>query len=178
MNKKIFTVILSLILVVTMMPLSVFANTNSAKATNSKELKYYINEYAGNHHSGYKRIKSIKSRQTSNLGVSYDENARVINAGSSALTLGAMVASPVESQVDLKSGDTVNGKTVKTIVRLYIKGGAATPAPPIGPALGQHGVNIEKFCQQFNAETKDRAGQIIKTTVIVYTDKSFSIAYK
>ena len=64
-------------------------------------------------------------------------------------------------------------KKVKAIIKLYCPAGAANPAPPVGPALGQHGVNIMQFCKQFNARTQDKAGKIIPVIITVYRDKSF-----
>jgi large subunit ribosomal protein L11 len=59
-----------------------------------------------------------------------------------------------------------------------VKGGAANPAPPIGPALGAKGVNIMEFCKQFNARTQDKAGQVLPVIITVYTDKSFDFIIK
>jgi len=64
-------------------------------------------------------------------------------------------------------------KEIGAVVKLQIKGGAANPAPPIGPALGAKGVNIMEFCKQFNARTADKAGKVLPVTLTVYTDKSF-----
>ena len=69
-------------------------------------------------------------------------------------------------------------KEVKTKIKLQIPGGQANPAPPIGPALGQHGVNIMEFCKQFNERTKDRPGTILPVVLTVYKDKSFSFILK
>ena len=69
-------------------------------------------------------------------------------------------------------------KKVVAIVRLQIPAGQANPAPPIGPALGQQGVNIMEFCKQYNAATKDQAGLIIPVVISVYQDKSFSFITK
>jgi large subunit ribosomal protein L11 len=69
-------------------------------------------------------------------------------------------------------------KEVKTKIKLQIPGGQANPAPPIGPALGQHGVNIMEFCKQFNERTKDRPGTILPVVLSVYKDKSFSFILK
>ena len=63
-------------------------------------------------------------------------------------------------------------------IKLQIPGGQANPAPPVGPALGAQGVNIMQFCQQFNAETQDKAGTIIPVEITVYEDKSFSFVLK
>ena len=69
-------------------------------------------------------------------------------------------------------------KAIKTIVKLQIPGGAANPAPPIGPALGQHGVNIAQFCQQFNEATKDMVGSIIPAEINIYEDRTFDFKLK
>ena len=69
-------------------------------------------------------------------------------------------------------------KTLKTVVKLQIPGGRATPAPPIGPALGQAGVNIQQFCTQFNDRTKDMAGSIVPVVISVFDDKSFTFITK
>ena len=63
-------------------------------------------------------------------------------------------------------------------VKLQITGGAATPAPPVGPALGQQGVNIMEFCKAFNAKTKDSGGMIIPVVITVYSDRSFTFITK
>lgn len=70
------------------------------------------------------------------------------------------------------------GKPVESLIKLQIKAGQANPAPPIGPALGQHGLNIMDFCNQFNAATKDRMGLVLPVVISVYADKSFSFAVK
>ena len=69
-------------------------------------------------------------------------------------------------------------KKIKTFIKLQIAAGAANPAPPVGPALGQHGVNIMDFCKQFNARTQDKAGKILPVIITVYSDKSFSFIVK
>jgi len=69
-------------------------------------------------------------------------------------------------------------KKVKAIIRLQIPAGKATPAPPIGPALGQHGVNIMAFCKDYNERTASQEGFIIPAEITVYTDRSFSFATK
>jgi large subunit ribosomal protein L11 len=69
-------------------------------------------------------------------------------------------------------------KKVVTQVKLQCPAGQANPAPPVGPALGQHGVNIMEFCKQFNAATQKQAGLVIPCIVTVYADRSFSITYK
>lgn len=69
-------------------------------------------------------------------------------------------------------------KELSAIVKLQIKGGAANPSPPIGPALGAKGVNIMEFCKQFNARTQDSPGKILPVVINVYTDKSFDFVIK
>ena len=70
------------------------------------------------------------------------------------------------------------GKPVESLIKLQIKAGQANPAPPIGPALGQHGLSIMDFCNQFNAATKDRMGLVLPVVISVYADKSFSFVVK
>ena len=70
------------------------------------------------------------------------------------------------------------GKTIKTVIKLQIKGGQANPAPPVGPALGQHGLNIQEFCVKFNEATKDKMGQVIPVEITVYEDRSFDFVLK
>ena len=69
-------------------------------------------------------------------------------------------------------------KEVAGLIKLQIKGGAANPSPPVGPALGSKGVNIMEFCKQFNARTQDKAGKVIPVIITVYTDKSFEFVTK
>ncbi len=69
-------------------------------------------------------------------------------------------------------------KKVMTQIKLQIKAGVATPAPPVGPALGQHGVNIMEFCNTFNERTKDRIGLVIPVVITVFQDRSFSFITK
>ena len=69
-------------------------------------------------------------------------------------------------------------KEVTGFVKLQVKGGAANPAPPIGPALGSKGVNIMDFCKQFNARTQDKTGKILPVVITVYNDKSFDFVIK
>ena len=69
-------------------------------------------------------------------------------------------------------------KELSAIVKLQIKGGAANPSPPIGPALGAKGVNIMEFCKQFNARTQESAGKVLPVVINVYTDKSFDFVIK
>jgi len=69
-------------------------------------------------------------------------------------------------------------KEVAGLIKLQIRGGAANPSPPVGPALGAKGVNIMEFCKQFNARTQDRAGKVIPVVITVYSDKSFDFVTK
>lgn len=69
-------------------------------------------------------------------------------------------------------------KEVAGLIKLQIKGGAANPSPPVGPALGSKGVNIMDFCKQFNARTQDKAGKVIPVVITVYSDKSFDFVTK
>jgi len=69
-------------------------------------------------------------------------------------------------------------KEIKSLVKLQIPAGKANPAPPVGPALGQHGVNIMEFCKQFNDKTKGQEGAIIPVIITVYTDRSFTFIVK
>jgi large subunit ribosomal protein L11 len=69
-------------------------------------------------------------------------------------------------------------KEVSGLIKLQIKGGAANPAPPVGPALGSKGVNIMEFCKQFNARTQDQAGKVLPVIITVYKDKSFDFVVK
>ncbi len=69
-------------------------------------------------------------------------------------------------------------KKVIAVVKLQIPGGSATPAPPVGPALGQHGVNIMEFCKAFNAETKNLSGLVVPAVVTIYNDRSFTYVLK
>ncbi len=69
-------------------------------------------------------------------------------------------------------------KEIKGYLKLQVKGGAANPAPPIGPALGSKGLNIMEFCKQFNARTQDKAGQVCPVLITMYTDKSFDFVIK
>ena len=65
-------------------------------------------------------------------------------------------------------------KAVKAMVKLQCNAGNATPAPPVGPALGQHGINIMEFCKQFNARTQNQAGLVIPVVITIYSDRSFT----
>jgi len=69
-------------------------------------------------------------------------------------------------------------KEVSALVKLQVKGGAANPSPPVGPALGAKGVNIMEFCKQFNARTQDKAGKVLPVVITVYSDKSFDFIIK
>ena len=69
-------------------------------------------------------------------------------------------------------------KKVKTTIKLYCPAGAANPAPPVGPALGQHGVNIMDFCKQFNERTKGREGLTLPAVITIYEDRSFDFIVK
>lgn len=69
-------------------------------------------------------------------------------------------------------------KEVAGLIKLQIKGGAANPSPPVGPALGSKGVNIMEFCKQFNAKTQDKGGKILPVIITVYADKSFDFIIK
>ena len=69
-------------------------------------------------------------------------------------------------------------KEVAGLIKLQIRGGAANPSPPVGPALGSKGVNIMEFCKQFNARTQEKAGKVLPVVITVYTDKSFDFIVK
>ena len=69
-------------------------------------------------------------------------------------------------------------KQIETFIKLQIKGGAANPSPPVGPALGSKGVNIMEFCKQFNARTQYKAGKVLPVLITVYSDKSFDFVVK
>lgn len=69
-------------------------------------------------------------------------------------------------------------KEVAGLIKLQIKGGAANPSPPVGPALGAKGVNIMEFCKQFNARTQDKPGKVLPAVITVYSDKSFDFVIK
>ncbi len=69
-------------------------------------------------------------------------------------------------------------KEISGIIKLQIRGGAANPAPPVGPALGAKGVNIMEFCKQFNARTQEKQGKIVPVVITVYSDKSFEFIIK
>ncbi|MDY3942800.1 MAG: 50S ribosomal protein L11 [Alloprevotella sp.] len=69
-------------------------------------------------------------------------------------------------------------KEVAGLIKLQIKGGAANPSPPVGPALGSKGINIMDFCKQFNARTQEKAGKVLPVVITYYSDKSFSFVVK
>lgn len=69
-------------------------------------------------------------------------------------------------------------KKIKTIVKLQIPGGKANPAPPVGPALGQHGLNIQDFCTRFNEATKEKNGDIVPVEITIYEDRTFDFIMK
>ena len=69
-------------------------------------------------------------------------------------------------------------KPIKTVLKLQIEAGKANPAPPIGPALGQHGVNIQDFCKKFNEATKDMTGDVVPAEITIYEDRSFDFKLK
>ena len=69
-------------------------------------------------------------------------------------------------------------KEIRKVVKLQVKGGAANPSPPVGPALGAAGVNIMEFCKQFNARTQDQPGKVLPVQITVYKDKSFDFVVK
>jgi large subunit ribosomal protein L11 len=69
-------------------------------------------------------------------------------------------------------------KKIKSMIKLHVTGAQANPAPPVGPALGQHGVNIMEFCKSFNEKTKDKPGLVLPVVISVYEDKSFTFIIK
>lgn len=69
-------------------------------------------------------------------------------------------------------------KEIAGLIKLQIKGGAANPSPPVGPALGSKGINIMEFCKQFNARTQEKAGKVLPVVITYYTDKSFEFVVK
>lgn len=69
-------------------------------------------------------------------------------------------------------------KKIKTVIKLQIPAGQANPAPPVGPALGQHGLNISEFCQKFNAATQDKQGELTPVEITVYEDRSYTFITK
>jgi large subunit ribosomal protein L11 len=82
------------------------------------------------------------------------------------------------NSVNILTRITIMAKEVSGIIKLQIKGGAANPSPPVGPALGAKGVNIMEFCKQFNSRTQDKAGKLIPVIITVYRDKSFDFIIK
>lgn len=69
-------------------------------------------------------------------------------------------------------------KKIKTVIKLQIRAGQANPAPPVGPALGQHGLNIQEFCTKFNEASKDKMGDIVPVEITVFEDRTFSFIMK
>lgn len=69
-------------------------------------------------------------------------------------------------------------KKIKTLIKVQVVGGRATPAPPLGPALGQHGMNIAEFCQKINAATQDRLGEVVPAVITLYEDRSYTFILK
>lgn len=69
-------------------------------------------------------------------------------------------------------------KKIKTVIKLQVQGGKANPAPPVGPALGQHGLNIQEFCTRFNDATRDRMGDVVPVEITVYEDRTFDFIMK
>ncbi|MCX6798078.1 MAG: 50S ribosomal protein L11 [Candidatus Falkowbacteria bacterium] len=69
-------------------------------------------------------------------------------------------------------------KKIKTKIKLQITGGQANPAPPVGPALGQHGLNIAEFCQKFNEKTRDKMGEVVPVEITVYEDRTYDFILK
>lgn len=69
-------------------------------------------------------------------------------------------------------------KKIKTLIKVQVIGGKATPAPPLGPALGQHGMNIAEFCQRINAATQDRLGEVVPAIITLYEDRSYDFILK
>ena len=69
-------------------------------------------------------------------------------------------------------------KKIKALIKVQVTGGKATPAPPLGPALGQHGMNIAEFCQKINAATQDRLGEVVPAIITLYEDRSYTFILK
>lgn len=69
-------------------------------------------------------------------------------------------------------------KKILTVIKLQIRGGQANPAPPVGPALGQHGLNISEFCQKFNEATRDKMGDVVPVEITVYADRTYTFVTK
>src|SRR4030067_36356 len=80
--------------------------------------------------------------------------------------------------IPLRKKRKIMAKKIIGNVKLQVKGGQANPSPPIGPALGQHGVNIPEFCKAFNARTQDQMGVVIPVIITIYADRSFSFITK
>lgn len=80
--------------------------------------------------------------------------------------------------VAARASQTNMAKKIKTIIKLQIPAGKANPAPPVGPALGQHGLNIQEFCTKFNEATKDKMGDIIPAEITVFEDRTFTFILK
>ncbi len=80
--------------------------------------------------------------------------------------------------VATRTSQTNMAKKIKTVIKLQIGAGKANPAPPVGPALGQHGLNIQEFCTKFNEATKAQMGDIIPAEITVYEDRTFSFVLK
>jgi large subunit ribosomal protein L11 len=78
----------------------------------------------------------------------------------------------------IESNNKPMAKKIKAFVKLALPAGKATPAPPVGPALGQHGVNIAAFCKEYNAKTSEKAGLIIPVKITIYEDRSYSFILK
>ncbi len=90
-----------------------------------------------------------------------------------------MPIASISASVPLEeTSEYIMAKKIKTLVKLQISAGQASPAPPIGPALGQHGINIVQFCKSFNERTKGKEGMIIPAVVTIYEDRSFSYILK
>ena len=79
---------------------------------------------------------------------------------------------------DVRTKQTKMAKKIVALIKLQVKGGAANPSPPVGPALGAKGVNIMEFCKQFNARTQDKQGKLCPAVITVYADKSFDFIIK
>lgn len=79
---------------------------------------------------------------------------------------------------DVRTKQTKMAKEIVALIKLQVKGGAANPSPPVGPALGAKGVNIMEFCKQFNARTQDKQGKLCPAVITVYADKSFDFIIK
>jgi large subunit ribosomal protein L11 len=87
-----------------------------------------------------------------------------------------MCQNPLADLADLFGG--IVGKKVKAIVKLQISAGKATPAPPVGTALGPHGINIMQFCKEYNAKTASMAGMVVPAEITIYQDRSFAFVLK